>query len=223
MMHPRCAVFDLDGTLIDSAPDLHVAANRLLTEEGQPALSLAQVRAMVGEGVSRLVERLFDAFDITLSETALERYTDRFRALYLEEPCTLTQPMPGARACLDALAGDHVLALCTNKPVVHTRAILEHLDLARCFASVVGGDSLAVRKPDPAPLRLAIDEAGGRPGMTVFIGDSRIDLATGEALGVPVVLVEGGYSHVPATAMPAQAHARDLREVPALVRSFTAS
>ncbi len=216
----RAVVFDLDGTLIDSAPDLLTAANRLLLEEGQPALDIAQVRQMVGEGVAPLVGRVFAAVGIGLSAPALERYTARFRDLYLEEPCRLTTPITGAEACLGALADAATLALCTNKPLAHTQAILDGLSLARYFKSVVGGDSLPVRKPDPAPLLAAIAAAGATPATSVFVGDSEIDLATGHAAGVPVILVEGGYTSTPVTALPAAARARSLSDVPGLVRAL---
>jgi phosphoglycolate phosphatase len=210
-------VFDLDGTLVDSAPDLHVAANRLLAEEGLPPLDLAAIGRMVGEGVPRLVERIFAAVDMPLSEPATARYTDRFRAIYLEAPCRLTRPMPEARACLEALAAvGHPLAVCTNKPIAPTEIILRDLDLADFFGAVVGGDSLAVRKPDPAPLRLALDRVGG-DGAALFVGDSETDLKTARAATVPIALVEGGYTRTPVRDLPADHHLAHLGEVTTLL------
>ncbi len=216
-------VFDLDGTLIDSAPDLHVAANRLLVEEGQPPLDLAAIESMVGEGVARLVERIFAAVDITLAPTAVDRYSERFRALYLEGPCRYTQPMPGAVACVEQLAGTYPLAICTNKPVAHTSIILEALGWSSRFAVVVGGDSLAVRKPDPAPLCASIERAGGRVERSVFVGDSGTDVATARAAKVTVLVVEGGYSRIPARELGADGVIANLAALPLFLDKMRAT
>jgi len=214
-------IFDLDGTLVHSVPDLHLAVNRLLVEEGQPPLAERTVARLVGEGASRLVERAFAAVDIALSGNAVERYTDRFRELYLEAPCARTTVLPHARACLDALAAaGWALGVCTNKPLAHSRVILERLELAAYFPAVIGGDSLAARKPDPAPLLATLDALGAVPASTVFVGDSRIDLEAGRAAGVRVVLVDGGYTDVPVREMAADAHVAHLGEVAALAPSL---
>ncbi len=216
-------VFDLDGTLIDSAPDLHVAANRLLAEHELAPLTLAQVRSMVGEGVARLVERLFRAAGRPLDEPGLRRAADRFRALYLERACVLTRPMRGASACLDTLAAaGRRLALCTNKPEAHTRVILNALGLAARFDTVVGGDTLAVRKPDPAPLLKSLGDVGAAPSSGLFIGDSATDLETARAAGVRVGLVEGGYARTPVREMPADHHLTSLDDLPGLVATLAA-
>ncbi|MFP4270084.1 MAG: phosphoglycolate phosphatase, partial [Alphaproteobacteria bacterium] len=213
----HAVVFDLDGTLVDSVPDLHPAVNRLLAEEGQPPVSLAKMTAMVGEGATRLVQRAFAAVDIPLSEAAAARYTERFRELYLEAPCTHTTVMPHARDVLAGLAGRGVrLGLCTNKPIAHTRIILERLELAGYFGAVIGGDSLAVRKPDPAPLLATLAALGAEAHASVFVGDSVTDRDTARAAGVAVVLVEGGYTDVPVRTLAADAHAANLAEVAAL-------
>lgn len=217
----HAVVFDLDGTLVHSVPDLHPAVNRLLAEEGQPPVSLAAVKAMVGEGATRLVQRAFAAVDIALSEAAAARYTERFREIYLEAPCTHTTVMPHARTLLDRLAERGVkLGLCTNKPLAHTRIILERLELARYFGAVVGGDSLAVRKPDPAPLLATLAPLGAAAGASVFVGDSVTDRDTARAAGVAAVLVEGGYTDVPIRTLEADAHAADLAEVAALLERW---
>jgi phosphoglycolate phosphatase len=214
-------VFDLDGTLVDSVPDLHPAVNRLLAEEGLPPVSRDAVAAMVGEGASRLVQRAFAAVDVRLSDTAARRYTERFRDLYLEAPCTHTTLMPHAGAALERLARRGVkLGLCTNKPVAHTRVILERLELAAYFAAVVGGDSLAVRKPDPAPLLATLAPLGAAPARSVFVGDSVTDRDTARAAGVRAVLVEGGYTDVPVRALAADAHAASLAELDALLETW---
>jgi phosphoglycolate phosphatase len=211
-------IFDLDGTLVHSVPDLHVAVNRLLAEEGQPPVPLDAVAAMVGEGASRLVQRAFAAVDIRLSDTAAGYYTERFRELYLEEPCARTTLMPHARRTLDALAERGIeLGLCTNKPVAHTRVILDRLALADYFPAVIGGDSLAVRKPDPAPLLATLAPLAAAPAASVFVGDSVTDRDTAHAAGVKAVLVEGGYTDVPVRELAADAHCASLAELEAML------
>ena len=220
MRKQQTVVFDLDGTLIDSAPDLHVAANRLLAEEGLPPLALAAIGRMVGEGVPRLVERIFAAVQIPLTEAATAHYTARFRTIYLEAPCRLTRPMAEAHACLEALAAaGHPLAVCTNKPIAPTEIILAELGLADFFGAVVGGDSLEVRKPNPAPLRLALDRLGASTGPALFVGDSETDLHTARAAAIQIALVEGGYTRTPIRDLPADHHLANLGEVPPLVRA----
>ncbi len=222
MIRDGAVVFDLDGTLIDSVPDLHPAVNRLLAEEGQPPLSRDAVALMVGEGVTRLVQRAFAAFDITLSDSGAARYTERFREIYLEAPCTHTTAMPHARAALDRLADRGVkLGLCTNKPLAHTRVILERLDLTRYFAVVVGGDSLAARKPDPAPLLATLAPLAAVARDSVFVGDSATDRDTARAAGVTAVLIEGGYSAVPVRELEADAHATSLAELDAVLERLS--
>jgi phosphoglycolate phosphatase len=207
-------IFDLDGTLVDSLPDLHRALNRLLAEEGQPPLPAAAVAAMVGEGATRLVQRAFAAVDIPLSDAGAAFYTDRFRALYLDEPCAGTTLMPHARPVLDRLAARGIkLGLCTNKPLAHTRVILEQLRMASYFGTVIGGDSLAVRKPDPAPLLAALAALGARATAGIFVGDSVTDRDTARAAGAKAVLVEGGYTDVPVRALEADAHCTTLAEL----------
>ena len=221
MTGDAAVVFDLDGTLVDSVPDLHPAVNRLLAEEGLPPVSRDAVAAMVGEGAGRLVQRAFAAVDVQLSDAAAHRYTDRFRDLYLKAPCTHTTLMPHAGTALERLARRGVkLGLCTNKPVAHTRVILERLELAGYFGAVVGGDSLAVRKPDPAPLLATLAPLGAAPSRSVFVGDSVTDRDTARAAGVRAVLVEGGYTDVPVRALAADAHAASLDELDALLETW---
>lgn len=222
MSSTGAVVFDLDGTLVHSIPDLHPAVNRLLAEEGQPPVSLEALTTMVGEGATRLVQRAFAAVDIELSEAAAARYTERFRQIYLEAPCTYTTAMPHARELLARLAGRGVkLGLCTNKPLAHTRVILERLELADHFGAVVGGDSLVARKPDPAPLLATLAALGADARGSVFVGDSAVDRDTARAAGVAVVLVDGGYSAVPVRALEADAHAADLADAEALLERWT--
>ena len=203
---PTTVVFDLDGTLIDSAPDLAGALNAVLGEQGLPPLSLDSVRAMVGEGVVKMLERGLAAAGMTMDDGLSNNLRDRFLDHYRDRMTQRTRPFPGVVEALESLrdAGT-ALAVCTNKRMDFTVPILETLDLARFFGAVIGGDSLAVAKPDPAPLRAAIERAGGSPGGAVMVGDSDIDVATARAVGVPVIAVSFGYTHVPPRELGADA------------------
>ena len=207
-------VFDLDGTLIDSAPDIHAAANRLMAEEGLPPQTLERVRRMIGHGVPHLIDCLMQA---TRMPPDPERDADlvaRYTAGY-ENAVDLTRPYPGVPQTLDRLAAaGHRMGLCTNKPLAAVRAVLAHLDLARHFPVIVAGDSLHPRKPDPAPLLAAIAELGGGPA--TYVGDHEVDAATARAAGVPFVLFTEGYRSASATMLASRSFA-DWTAFPALL------
>jgi phosphoglycolate phosphatase len=187
---PCAVLFDLDGTLIDSAPEIHAATNRALASEGVPALTRAQVRSFIGNGVGVLLQRCLAALGRT--DDALHgRLVKHFMADY-ETRFALTTLYPGVAEMLEALAAaGHPMGICTNKPAGPTRAVLAHFGLLRHFPVIVGGDSLAQRKPDPAPLRHALGLIGGGPA--VFVGDSEVDAETAHATPLPFALFTGGY------------------------------
>ncbi|MBK5926224.1 phosphoglycolate phosphatase [Rhodobaculum claviforme] len=196
----RTVIFDLDGTLIDSAPDIRAAANTVLAQDGLAPLSLAETRSFIGAGAATFVERMAAARLPCPDPVRTARMLDAFIALY-EGAVGLTRPYPGAVAALEGLARDGwALGLCTNKPVAPTRSVLAHLDLARFFAVIVGGDSLAVRKPDPAPLRHAM--AALNTDRCVYVGDSETDAATAQAAAVPFALYTEGYRLTPPEELP---------------------
>lgn len=186
-------VFDLDGTLIDSSRDLADAVNALVVECGGAPLTLEQVTAMVGEGAAVLVRR-------ALSAAALDPDTPgalaRFLAHYDERLTTHTRPYPGMPEALSALrAAGTTLAVLTNKPQRQTLAILERLGLAAAFAHVIGGDTRAGRKPDPAGLLGIVGRSGAAPGTTMLVGDSPIDLATARRAGARICLARYGFGY----------------------------
>jgi phosphoglycolate phosphatase len=208
-------IFDLDGTLIDSAPDIHAAANRVLRAEGLPEQSFAQVRGFIGRGVPHLIRQLLIAAGHGQDDARHARMTERFVAGY-EDAVGLTRPYPGVAEALDTLRrAGHPLGICTNKPEAATRAVLAHLGLDGPFAVIVGGDSLAVRKPDPAPLHLAVARLG-RP-RAVFVGDSEVDAETAAAAGLPFLLFTEGYRKVPVDSLPQAGRFADHADLPALV------
>jgi phosphoglycolate phosphatase len=214
--------FDLDGTLADTAQDLAVALNHALGHFGRPAIPDAAIRKMVGHGARALLRRGFDATGGS-SEALVERAFPLFRDFYAAHICEGTIVYPGLERALDALAERGIaLAICTNKPELHTLKLVEALGWNGRFAGIVGADTLGVRKPDPATLREAIARAGGGRGgdrRAVFVGDSITDADTARAAGVPLVAVSFGFSDRPVESLGADAiidHYDDL--LPALAR-----
>jgi phosphoglycolate phosphatase len=196
-------IFDLDGTLVDSAPDLQTAANRMLGAHGLAPLDLAQVIAFIGNGVPTLVARCLDHAGFEGDAVARAEALEAFRAFYSEAPATLTRVLPGVEDLLARLdrAGLR-LGICTNKPLAPAEAMLEQLGLGAAFEVVIGGDSLAVIKPDPAPLLAAISALGATPETTLYVGDSEVDAETAQAAGVRFALFAGGYRHKPLEEIP---------------------
>lgn len=206
-------VFDLDGTLIDSAPDIHATANRVLEEAGLQAVSLQVVRGFIGRGVGHLVACLLRAQGRPGEGAEQAAMAARFEVLY-DEAVTLTRVYPGVREALAALTeARHLLGICTNKPERPTRAVLRHLGLADRFAIVIGGDSLPQRKPDPAPLHAAFAALGGGG---LYVGDSEVDAETALRAGVPFALFTEGYRHAGIDALPHAAAFADFADLPAI-------
>ena len=188
-------IFDLDGTLIDSAPDIHGAVNHMLRDVGVEPLTMVEVRSFIGNGVRVLVQRVMDARGLTAPHPDL---LARFLLHYNAAPAVLTLMYPGVRAALVTLRDfGHPLGICTNKPEATTRMILQAFDLEQFFISVIGGDTLPVHKPDPAPLLSACAALGGD---CVFVGDSEVDAETAVRAGVPFVLFTQGYRRGPVEA-----------------------
>lgn len=217
-MNRPAVIFDLDGTLIDSAPDIHAAANRVLRAEGLAEQSFAQVRGFIGRGVPHLIRQLLVASGHGQDDPRHARMTESFVAGY-EEAVGLTLPYPGVAGALNALrASGHPLGICTNKPEAATRAVLAHLGLDGAFAVIVGGDSLPVRKPDPAPLNHAVSLLG-HP-RAIFVGDSEVDAETAAAAALPFLLFTEGYRKAPVEALPQAGRFSDHADLPALVAAL---
>ncbi len=197
MRWPATIVFDLDGTLVDSAPDLTAALNVALADAGRPSVDPAVVRHLVGHGARALIERglaLSGGGDESEVARALPVFLDHYAAHIADG----TRPYPGTEAALDRMAGSGAtLAICTNKPVALSRALVAALGWSGRFAAIVGGDSLTVRKPDPEHLLVTIATARGDPASSVFIGDTAVDVAAGQAAGVPVIVCAFGFADRP--------------------------
>jgi phosphoglycolate phosphatase len=195
--------FDLDGTLADTAPDLAASLNHTLALLGRGAIPEDSVRHLIGHGARALLRRGLAATG-PAPEELVERGFPLFIEYYAANICHGTRAYPGVEPILDALGGQGLpLAICTNKPEALTHKLLDALGWSGRFASVVGGDTLSVRKPDPAPLHEAVARAGG--GRAVFVGDSITDADTARAAGIPFVAVSFGFSDRPAQALGADA------------------
>jgi len=193
-------LFDLDGTLVDSAPDLHVAANKLLAEENRRSVTLGEIIMMIGDGVPKLVERAFEATGEVARDDNLAALTTRYLEFYEPHAADLTRPFPGAIDCLHRLKNQgFALALCTNKPYDPALEILDSLGLAEALTVVIGGDSLpGIRKPDPRHLLAAIDKLGADAHSTVMIGDNANDINAAKAANLPAIVCRFGYTQGPA-------------------------
>ena len=193
-------IFDLDGTLVDSAPDLHRSLNAVLAEQGCAPVSLADIRAMVGDGAAKLVERGFADTGAPCEAAALPGLVERFLVHYAAGRHAMTTAFPGVVETLSALkARGCRLGVCTNKPYRPSLEILEVLGLSGFFGAVTGGDSLPVRKPDPGHLLGTLALLDASADAAAMVGDSANDVTVARAAGVPAIVVSYGYTRVPAS------------------------
>ncbi|MGD9617224.1 MAG: phosphoglycolate phosphatase [Alphaproteobacteria bacterium] len=212
-MSETILLFDLDGTLVDSVPDLTRALNQVLGERGYAKLTAAEVAPMVGDGVPALVERGFAARGGSLAEAAdaLPRYI----AIYEANATDLTRPYPGVPETLAALRRcGYRTAVCTNKLQQASETVLNGLGLAALFDAVAGGDRYPVKKPDKGHLLGLIAELGGAAGRAVMIGDSENDAAAAHAAALPLVLMRYGYSRTDPAMLGADAVLDSFSELP---------
>jgi phosphoglycolate phosphatase len=210
-------VFDLDGTLVDSAPDLHGIANRVLADRGLEPITLDEARSFIGQGVVVFVNKLRSVRGIP------DKDHDTLMAQYLtlyESAVTLTQLYPGVVETLTQLRAEgHALGLCTNKPMRPTMALLRHLNLERQFLTIIAGDSLPVHKPDPGPLHAAF-AMEGISGPALYVGDSEVDAETARRAGVPLLLFTEGYRSTPVSDLSHHAAFSAYADLPGLVAGF---
>ncbi len=222
MNRPCPIVFDLDGTLIDSAPDIHACVNAVLRENDIAPLPLDRVRSFIGGGVDLLWTRVIAACAIEpVHRPAL---IAAFMARY-HDATALTRLFPGAIEALGRLAdAGHPLGLCTNKPMAPTRVVLDHFGLSHLMPVVIGGDSLPQRKPDPAPLRLALAQLGatGDAPRALYVGDSEFDAHCAAAVPVPFLIYSKGYRMTPIDELPHQAVFDHFDQLPGLVAATIA-
>jgi phosphoglycolate phosphatase len=219
----RAVLFDLDGTLIDSLPDLAAAVNRLLAGEGRRALEPDAVKAMVGDGAGTLVARAFAARG-GLPGPEVEPFLRRFMADYEPRSAELTRPWPGVVETLAALKQSGLaLAVCTNKPSAATDAILQALGLAQWFDVVVGADATPALKPDPAHVTVILERLGVTAEQAVMLGDSANDVRAAKAAGVATVVLSFGYAHGPVAELGADLIIDDFRQLPAALGALASA
>ncbi|MGO4704469.1 HAD-IA family hydrolase [Microvirga sp. 2MCAF38] len=195
---PPIAVFDLDGTLADTAGDLIATLNVVLAQEGLEPLPLAKARDMIGAGARALIERGFAAAGRQISPERLEQLFGHFMIHYGENIRVQTELFPGVKkALLDLEKAGFLLAICTNKVEEHSVKLVEALGISRRFAANCGRDTFPFFKPDPRHLLRTIERAGGDTCRAVMIGDSKTDIVTAKAANIPSIAVPFGYTDVP--------------------------
>ena len=206
-------IFDLDGTLIDSAPDIHASANVMLGQIGAEPLEYGAVKSFIGNGVPVLIDRIIAARALPQPHADLEAL---FLAHYNAHSADLTVLYPQVYEVLSALhRAGFALGVCTNKPEAPTRAILQAFDLTQFFSAVIGGDTLAVKKPDPAPLYRATTQLGRQHA--VYVGDSEVDAQTATRASLPFALFTEGYRKSPVADLRHDAAFADFAELPAII------
>ncbi|MFC1778371.1 phosphoglycolate phosphatase [Pseudomonadota bacterium] len=217
---PTAIVWDLDGTLVDSAPDLASALNTVLDMRGFFTLSINEVRAMIGNGVPKLVERGFNAVGVRLDTDQLDELVAIFAKQYAACATERTRPYPHIVETLEEIHAMNIpMGVCTNKPEAFTRQILEGLGLAKYFSSVVGGDSTSTRKPDPQPVLACLRGLVSEPASSLMIGDSVHDVHAAHAAGVTIGVVPWGYRSAPVEELGADFVLHDLAVLPGLIRN----
>jgi len=195
---PLTVVFDLDGTLVESAPDLVDALTVTLAEEGVAPLPFEQARDLIGAGARALVERGLKVAGHQVTPERLNELHAFFLDHYAAHIAAKTLPYPGCEAALDRLAArGATLAVCTNKVERLATQLLDELGMTARFAAIVGGDTFGVGKPDPTSLLGAIERAGGDPARAIMVGDSAADVGAARAAGAPVVVATFGYTMTP--------------------------
>ncbi|MGH1480521.1 MAG: phosphoglycolate phosphatase [Geminicoccales bacterium] len=192
-------VFDLDGTLVDTAPDILAYLNDMLAELGRPGLEPGSIHSLIGDGVKSLLLRGLEASGGVPDNLDIESLFQRYLARYTEEPVKLSRPYDGVIEVLETLQADGVqLGVCTNKPQEPTDRLLSRLGLDHYFKSVIGSDTLPVKKPDPGHLLAVLDRLNVSPERAAMIGDSATDQKTASAAGTTCILVSFGYTPIPA-------------------------
>ncbi len=221
MTSSRTVVFDLDGTLVDTAPDLINALNIVLAREGLPPMPFASARNMIGGGARKLIERGLEAEGVEVTPADLARMMDDFIGHYAEHIADDSRPFEGLEAALDELAGDgYRLAVCTNKLEWLSRRLLDRLSLSGRFAAICGADTFGISKPDPAILRQTVARAGGALAETIMVGDAGTDVGVARRAGVPVIGVSFGYTEVPIADLKPDRVIHHMRELKAAVEGL---
>lgn len=198
MSSPPLVVFDLDGTLVDTAPDLVGALNAILEREGIPPVPAQSARKMIGAGARALLERGLERDGRAVDADKLARMVQDFIAYYADNIAVQSKPFDGLIAALDILAERGCrFAVCTNKLEWLSKRLLDQLNLSQRFAAICGADTFGVAKPDPTILRQTVARAGGDMSSAIMVGDAGPDVGVARRAGIPVIGVDYGYTDVP--------------------------
>jgi len=221
MTSARTIVFDLDGTLVDTAPDLINALNFILDREGLPPVPMHSARNMIGAGARRLIERGLELDGRSLGLEDVTRLTGDFIDYYAAHIADVSRPFEGLEGALDDLsARGYRFAVCTNKLEWLSKLLLDQLGLSSRFSAICGADTFGVSKPDPAILRQTIARAGGELSSSVMVGDAGPDIGVARRAGIPVIGVEFGYTEVPIADLKPDRLINHMRELPAAVEGL---
>ena len=216
---PPALIFDLDGTLVDTAPDLLGATNAVLAAQGRGPIDPASLRHMVGFGAGSLITQAFAATGPAVTPEALPALVAIFIAHYRDHIADFSRPFAGVEATLKTLKADGArLGVLTNKPAELTGPLLDRLGMADLFAAIYGAGRKSYTKPDPRIFHDVVADCGGGPA--VMFGDSITDLATAQAAGAPCILMSYGYTHVPARELGADRVLDDFAQLPEALKKL---
>ncbi len=213
--------FDLDGTLVDTAPDLIGALNYVMGKASLAPVTMQDVGMLVGRGAKVMIERAFTMRGVSLPGSEIDRNLDAFLEFYDKHIADHSKPFPGAKEALDALTAEGArLVVCTNKPEAYSVKLLNLLGLASRFDFIAGADTFSMKKPHPGHLIKAVETAGGDMERAILIGDSNVDVATARAAGCPVIAVSFGYTDISPAQLNADRVVDHLKDVPPAVFSL---
>ncbi|MEF2548984.1 phosphoglycolate phosphatase [Aurantimonas sp. E1-2-R+4] len=223
MAWPKAVLFDLDGTLVDSAPDIHASLNQTLASYGEPPFTLEAVTRMIGGGVPKLIERAYAALGKDIDPASRDKAVERFLAIYEPRATELTTLTAGASEATRVFKEAGVpIGVVTNKPEAATREILAHFGLLELLDVVVGGDAGPDKKPAPGLLLLACERLGLGVADVVFVGDSENDVEAAVAAKMTVIAVRGGYTAIAPEDLGADALVDRIDAVPAALEAIRA-
>jgi phosphoglycolate phosphatase len=214
-------VFDLDGTLIDTAPDLIAALNFVLVGQGLPALAYHDARPLIGGGARGMIEQALVLDGRSAAAPEVDAIFTPFVEHYAAHIADLSRPFPELEPTLDHLAAaGYRLAVCTNKFEWLSKRLLDALGLSDRFAAICGQDTFGVQKPDPRVFEATVRQAGGEPANAIMVGDSITDIRTGRAAKVPVIAVDFGYTDVPVATLGPDRVISSFAQLPAAVHDL---
>ena len=217
----RTVVFDLDGTLVDTAPDLIAALNYVLAREGLSPLPLKSARNMIGAGARKMIERGLEVEGVVMGADDLNRLMKDFVDYYAAHIADASRPFDGLEAALDELAAQGCrFAVCTNKLEWLSKRLLDQLGLSGRFSAICGADTFGVSKPDPIILQQTVARAGGEMTATIMVGDAGPDVGVARRAGIPVIGVEFGYTEVPIAELKPDRLIGHMNDLPTAVASL---